>query len=134
MKLAPAVAPQPCAQVQYVKHGLFARRGPKLMSSTLLRLTREDTALLVVDVQPRLLSEMFEAERVLRHCTFLAAMARHLGLPTILTEQNPEKLGTTVPALAAAMEPILTVPKMLFSACTGQTLRALRDSGRRTVL
>ena len=104
------------------------------MATTVQRLRREDTTLLIVDVQERLLPAMFEAERVLRNCALLARAARRLELPVVVTEQYPEKLGLTVALLAEALGKIAPISKMLFSACTENTLSALRDSGRSTVL
>lgn len=111
------------------------------MSDSIPRLRREDTLLLVVDVQQRLLPAMFEAERVVRHGALLARAARRLAIPIVVTEQYPEKLGPTVAPLrevmAEAMGEFAPIAKMLFSACTEetmQTLNTLRESGRASVL
>ena len=104
------------------------------MSTTVQRLLREDALLLIVDVQERLLPAMFEAERVVRNCALLARAARLLGLPVVVTEQYPEKLGATAPMVADALGTVAPISKMLFSACTAETMEQVRDSGRTTVL
>jgi isochorismate hydrolase len=63
----------------------------------------------------------------------LAGAARELGLPVVMTEQYPEKLGHTERHLAKAAQS-LPIAKMLFSACTEQTLSVIRATGRRSVL
>ncbi|MFM7260708.1 MAG: isochorismatase family protein, partial [bacterium] len=51
------------------------------------RLSLERTALLVIDVQERLLPTIFDAERVVANCAAALEAARVLGLPAIVTEQ-----------------------------------------------
>ncbi|HVF10389.1 MAG TPA: hydrolase [Abditibacteriaceae bacterium] len=104
------------------------------MPEPLTRLRRNDTILLIVDMQERLVPAMFEAERVARHCATLAAVARRLNLPVVVTEQNPAKLGPTVASVTEAAGTHAPIAKMLFSACTEATLEALARTNRSTVL
>jgi nicotinamidase-related amidase len=80
------------------------------------RLNRTECALLIVDVQTRLLPEMWEAERVERNIRILAGMARRLEMPIIASEQNPEKLGSTVASIREAGGGLEAHSKMRFSA------------------
>ena len=57
-------------------------------------------ALLVVDLQTRLLPAIDQAERVVARSGLLVRAARLLEVPVWVTEQVPAKLGPTVPALA----------------------------------
>ena len=59
-----------------------------------------DTALLVVDVQVKLMPSIPGAEALIRNLAFLIDAARMLGLPVQATEQYPKGLGSTVPELA----------------------------------
>jgi nicotinamidase-related amidase len=52
-----------------------------------------DTALLVVDMQERLLAVLPQAARIVWNCRRLIDGARILGVRTAAAEQNPEKLG-----------------------------------------
>ncbi len=83
---------------------------------TLLR--REDTVLVVVDVQERLLPAMDHSEEVLNRCVRLVQAAKLLQIPVLVTEQYPKGLGPTVPALKDALGGIAPVEKLSFS-CTG---------------
>jgi len=94
----------------------------------------EESLLLVVDVQQRLVPAMFEAERVVRNVSILAQTARLLEIPVIVTEQNPAKLGKTVAQLNEALGEFHATAKMLFSACTAETLDAIRKTGRNSVV
>jgi nicotinamidase-related amidase len=68
-------------------------RSPELMS-------RGDTALLVVDVQERLVPAIDGHARVVWNCRRLVDAAEILGVPLIGTEQYPKGLGPTVAPLA----------------------------------
>lgn len=101
------------------------------------RLRREETILLIVDVQDRLAPAMFEAEALVRNCTTLAAAAVQMQFPIVVTEQYPERLGATVPEVSAAIAQsgeMAPVSKMLFSACTESVQATLRELGRPTIL
>lgn len=82
-----------------------------------LRLTRENTALAIIDIQERLLPAMFEHERVLRAAGQLARGAALFDLPVIVTEQYRKGLGPTVPELASAIPGFAPIEKLAFSAC-----------------
>ncbi|HEX8553028.1 MAG TPA: isochorismatase family protein [Abditibacteriaceae bacterium] len=93
----------------------------------ILRLRRDETALLIVDVQEKLVPAMFEAERVVRQVTLLARAARQLQLPIALTEQNPSKLGGTIPMIADVLGKTQLLEKMRFSAASPETVAALQN-------
>jgi nicotinamidase-related amidase len=85
------------------------------------RLSPATTALLVVDVQERLVAAMSEArmETLLRNAGILLDAASHLGVRVFATEQYPKGLGPTVPALATKLQALGVSPvaKMTFDAC-----------------
>jgi len=93
------------------------------------------TALLVVDLQPRLLGVIDGAARVITKSEKLTRGAVALGLPVLVTEQYPEKLGETIPEIAAALpEGTDRHAKLKFSACTTEVRHALAATGCRCVL
>jgi len=83
-----------------------------------LRLRRDDTALLLIDVQERLASAMAPPalERMLKRTVGLIEGAQALGLPIAFTEQYPKGLGHTVPVLRERLAGISPVEKLRFSA------------------
>lgn len=81
------------------------------------RLTLERTALLVIDVQERLLPTIFDADRVVANCAAALELAKALGIPAIVTEQYVKGLGHSAPAIAAAAgDHAPVVEKTRFSA------------------
>ncbi|MBX3118322.1 MAG: isochorismatase family protein [Fimbriimonadaceae bacterium] len=57
--------------------------------------SREESLLLLVDLQPSFLGGIVESESVLKRCEFLARVAHELHVPILATEQYPERMGGT---------------------------------------
>ncbi|KON79448.1 isochorismatase family protein [Azoarcus sp. PA01] len=83
------------------------------------------SALLVIDVQERLAPAIHDGEHVIRNCAWLAGVAARVGVPVVVTEHFPAKIGATLPAVAAAASGAEFVIKECFSAqadgCLGRT-------------
>lgn len=77
-------------------------------------MNREDTALLVVDAQQKLLSLVQNRERVVWNIRRLLDAARALGVPFAATDQNPSRLGPMPEELQQRVGP--APAKMDFSA------------------
>lgn len=78
----------------------------------------DESQLVLVDYQVRLFPVMFESESVLSNAVRLAQLANVLRVPIVATEQNPSKLGHTVPELGAVLTQsnARVLSKMQFSA------------------
>src|SRR5262249_34220211 len=63
------------------------------------QLSATDTALLVIDVQEKLVPKILDAESLQRNIAFLIDAARLLRMPVLATEQYPKGLGPTVASL-----------------------------------
>jgi len=99
-------------------------------------LSSKQAVLVVVDVQGKLAQIMHEKEALFENLVRLVKGAQVLGVPVIWMEQNPTKLGPTVPELAAAMPAGLApIPKMSFGCCgEPRFMEKLASIGRRQVL
>ncbi|MCU0761439.1 MAG: isochorismatase family protein [Hydrogenophaga sp.] len=91
-------------------------------------LDAEDSQLVLVDYQERLLPALFEGPQALSNALRLAKMARLLDVPVWGTEQNPEKLGANAAELKALCGK--TLAKMSFSAASDGLLDWLRPPAR----
>lgn len=78
-------------------------------------LQAETSALLVVDVQSRLLPAIADGARVLANCVWLAQVAQRLSVPVFASEQYPQGLGHSAPELAAVLPPESIRTKVHFS-------------------
>lgn len=96
-------------------------RSPELMS-------RRDSALLVVDVQGKLITLVPGHERIIWNIRRLLDAAKLLGVPAMGTEQYPKGLGPTVPVLA---ERLGTIPDKLAFSCgaCGDLFNGLDERG-----
>jgi len=83
-------------------------RSPELMSA-------DDTVLLVVDVQQKLIGLIPDHARIVWNIRRLLDGAKILGVPAIGTEQYPQGLGPTVESLAQRLGPMHA--KVAFSCC-----------------
>ena len=93
------------------------------------RLKVEDTALLVVDIQEKLLPKIMQAGEVLRNASFLVNAAKVLGVPVIATEQYPKGLGPTVEPIRGLLTTVWE--KKTFSAVAeGGALDFLKSDAR----
>lgn len=76
-------------------------------------MNRHDTALLVIDVQEKLMTKIHGRDRVLSNIERLVQAAKVLDLFVQATEQYPEGLGPTVASLSKVLPPRLG--KIVFS-------------------
>lgn len=79
--------------------------------------------LLCIDMQPVFVRAMSDATGVQRRCEFALAAATGLGLPVAFTEQVPQKLGGTDPALLALAPGAPVFAKTTFSALADHGIR-----------
>jgi nicotinamidase-related amidase len=79
--------------------------GGAAVSPSALALSRHRAALLVVDIQERLIPAMPEdvVAKVIRNTSILIEAAARLGLPIVVSQQYPKGLGATVPAIESAL-------------------------------
>lgn len=82
----------------------------------------DDCALLIIDMQEKLLSVIPEdvREQLIKNVDILIELAKDNGSSIFYTEQNPAKLGRTIPQLAEKLKDAVRVEKMTFS-CLGET-------------
>ncbi|MCI0378428.1 MAG: isochorismatase family protein [Gemmataceae bacterium] len=79
------------------------------------QLLANESALLVIDVQEKLMVKIAGAAAQVRNIAFLCDVANLLGVPVSATEQYPKGLGPTVPELAARLPK--RPDKLAFSSC-----------------
>jgi nicotinamidase-related amidase len=99
------------------------------------RLRADQTALLVVDVQERLMPSIVDGDRVIGNAAILLRMAAAMNMPYLVTEQYPHGLGRTVDHVAKAMtDQSRRIEKTRFSACIDLVQEQLLAWRRGTVL
>lgn len=67
-------------------------------------ITPDRCALVVIDIQEKLLPPIFEKERLLKNAQLLVRLARILDMPIISTTQYARRLGQTVPEIQSLLD------------------------------
>jgi nicotinamidase-related amidase len=96
----------------------------------------EQCALIVVDIQEKLLPPIWEKERLVRNTQLLIRLAGILKIPALVTTQYQKGLGNTVPEIASLLPDTPPVDKLMFSCFGSDAFCSLlkRLPGQRTTV
>lgn len=95
----------------------------------------EDCALAVIDIQEKLLPQIFEKERVLRNAQLLVRLADILSLPIVVSTQYEKGLGKTVDEISSLLPDMKPVDKLEFGCFgNGEYCQAVGNLANRTTL
>jgi len=82
------------------------------------RLNREETLLLIIDIQERLAAQMADREKVIANTVRLIEVSKILDFPLLITEQYPKGLGSTESEIKDSLaEKYQPHEKLSFSCC-----------------
>jgi nicotinamidase-related amidase len=81
-------------------------------------LEAERCALIVVDIQEKLLPPIFHKEQLVRNAKLLIRLAGVLKMPTVMSTQYAKGLGATVPEISSLLPGTQAIDKHMFS-CFG---------------
>lgn len=98
----------------------------------MIQLDRSKSVLVLVDVQEKLLAAMPDPAGVIARTETLLRGCRALGVPVIHTEQVPDKLGPTVPAIRALLDGRPAISKSVFSCFRQPEFEDRLDASGRT--
>lgn len=105
-------------------------------------LSRDDSLLVVIDLQPRFwgghlgAEDRSHAEQVASRAAWLAAVAHAWGIPAVITEEDPAGKGRTDQAVLAALPPetpVFSKPVYGLADCP-DILAAVAATGRHTAV
>jgi nicotinamidase-related amidase len=82
-----------------------------------MRVERNLSAGLVIDIQEKLFPHMYKSEELLRRTTILLEGLKVLQVPMVLTEQYPKGLGPTLEPVFGLLENQEVHEKIAFSCC-----------------
>ncbi len=96
----------------------------------------EDCALVIIDIQERLLPHMFNREEVARNAQLLVRLANILEVPVLVTTQYAKGLGPTIPELCTLLPGARQLDKLEFNAFSDAGVCAAVKAlpGKRTTL
>lgn len=82
-----------------------------------MRITKENTIGLVIDIQERLVPAMFEKETLLKNCQVLINGLNELGVQFVVTQQYTKGLGDTAEQIREVVPCFNYIEKRDFSCC-----------------
>lgn len=82
-----------------------------------MRITKENTIGLVIDIQERLVPAMFEKETLLKNCQTLIRGLNELGVQLVVTQQYTKGLGDTAEEIREVVPGFTYIEKRDFSCC-----------------
>lgn len=81
----------------------------------------EQCALVVVDIQEKLLPPIFNKDTMVKNSQLLIRLAKILSIPVMVTTQYVKGLGGTVPEIASLLPDVKSIDKMEFG-CFGSDM------------
>jgi nicotinamidase-related amidase len=99
-------------------------------------LEAEQCALIVIDMQEKLLPPIWEKERLVRNVQLLIRLAGILKIPALVSTQYAKGLGNTVPGIASMLPDTPPIDKLMFSCFGSDVFCSLlkRLPGQRTTV
>lgn len=82
-------------------------------------LNKDNSVLVIVDVQEKLTAVMKQKEKVVNNCLHLIEAAKLLNIPIVVTEQYPKGLGHTINEIKNALPAYKPLEKVTFDCCKG---------------
>jgi nicotinamidase-related amidase len=100
-----------------------------------LKVNREDSVLVLVDFQERLMPAMKNAQELELATLKLTKGCKAMGLPALITQQYTKGLGATIQSIQEALGEYEAIEKTSFSVMGEPAfVEALEKTGRRTVI
>ncbi|MCY6485043.1 hydrolase [Clostridium aestuarii] len=97
-------------------------------------LFKEDSLLLIIDIQEKLVSAMKDGNQVIKNTNILISAAKEMNLPIFFTEQYPKGLGGTSPEINDHLENAIKFEKNSFSACSDNFIFNLKETGKKKII
>jgi nicotinamidase-related amidase len=99
-----------------------------------MKISPTESTLLVIDIQEKLLPKIDQKEEVLKTAIWAVDLAKTIGIPVILTEHFPEKIGGTPVVLRSKFNESNIMSKTYFSAVAEGNLLPKFDESRKQVV
>lgn len=100
-----------------------------------MRILREETAAVVIDIQDRLLPHIHEGDKIRRNCMKLIEGLKILSVPLLVTQQYTKGLGPTDPSIIQMFPEFKSIEKISFSCCGEPAFTEQLDrTGKRNVI
>ena len=100
-----------------------------------MRINRENTIGLVIDMQEKLIPTIDKKDELIRNSLKLMAGLKRVKMPVVVTQQNTRGLGSTIPEINEAIGNFSYIEKNTFSCYREPAfIRVLNRIGKRNVV
>lgn len=100
-----------------------------------MRITKENTIGLIIDIQERLFPVMFEKDKLLSNCKILVQGLGELNIPQIITQQYTKGLGDTLQEIKELFINFEYIEKRNFSCCDElSVMEKLKQAGAKNII
>jgi len=100
-----------------------------------MRIQKDDTLALVIDIQEKLFPHMSQKEELLTNSLKLIKGLLLLEIPFILNEQYPKGIGQTIEPIRELLKDEKAYEKVSFSCCkTENTLQAIQSNKKKFII
>lgn len=98
-------------------------------------LEKDNSLLIIIDIQERLASAMKVKEEITTNCLHLIELSKLLEIPIIVTEQYPKGLGQTIEEIRNALPSYNPIEKITFDCCMERYfLEKVKEYGKNIIL
>ena len=97
-------------------------------------LNKDDSLILVIDIQERLKPAMEQGDRVEENTKILLEASKLMDIPVLITEQYPRGLGHTSKEILDVREDLEVFEKISFTGCIEAFNHRLKDLKRKKVI
>jgi nicotinamidase-related amidase len=100
-----------------------------------MRLNRENTIGIIIDMQEKLLPHMFNKDEITSNCLKIARGLKIMNVPMIVTQQYTKGLGNTIDEMNQAIGNFSYIEKLTFSCYREPSfIKIMNRSGKRNVI
>ena len=100
-----------------------------------LLLQKEQTGIVMIDAQEKLMSVMGQRDATLNNMVKLIHLAKWFELPVLLTEQMPQNIGKTLDEVKSLLPDLKPIEKVEFDCCTvSEFSQKLESLGLKTII
>lgn len=100
-----------------------------------MKIQKDKSTLLVVDIQERLFPKIHKKEEVLETAVWAVELAKKIGIPIVCTEHFPEKIGATTEILRSKIDEKNIVSKTYFSAVAeGNLIKQFAEDRKQVIV
>lgn len=97
-------------------------------------LNRDETILIVIDIQDKLAAVMDKRDKVVANTNILVQTAKEMDIPVLVTEQYPKGIGPTVSEIEENLTDAQKFEKISFSIYVDDIKEAIDKLGRKKVI